>query len=337
MISSGANIKSTSDTLKKCPVEYLYNAIRNPKQEIAHQIRQLRIIRDINQSQYSALKSSLPYIVCGIFNPPFRKIENFAYTEYFIIDIDHISDTGKTLPDLKSQIIKDSRIVLCFVSPSGDGLKLLLKLKERCYDAHIYKVFYKLFTKSFSEQYGLHKVVDAKTCDVSRACFISSDPDAYFNPKPEVIDINDYINADSPDNELFGLLKELEQISKDQNLSPKTTPSEPDRDTIQLIRKTLNPKALNQQKTPVYVPEELNSIITELVEYIQAKSVVVKEIIDISYGKKIRMALGLKQAEVNLFFGKHGFNVVISPRTGTNAELNELMKQVIESFIIEKV
>lgn len=336
MISSGANIKSASDTLKKCSVEYLYNAIRNPKQEIAHQIRQLRIIRELNLSQYSNLKGLLPYVVCGIFNPPIRKTENFAYTEYFIIDIDHISDTGKTLTDLKSQFNKDTRIVLCFVSPSGDGLKVFLRLKERCYDANVYKVFYKLFAQSFSEQYGLHKVVDAKTCDVTRACFISSDPDAYFNPNPELIDINDYVNSDRHDSELFGLIKEVAQIDKGQHVSTPTTPTEPNKDTIQLIRETLNPKAQKPPKAPVYVPKELNNIMAELVEYIQAKSVVVKEIIDISYGKKIRMALGLKLAEVNLFFGKHGFSVVMSPRTGTNAELNELMKQVVESFIFEK-
>lgn len=337
MISTGANIRSSIDTLKKCSVEYLFNAIRNPKQEIAHQIRQLRIIRDLNQSQYSMLKGQLPYVVCGIFNPPIRKTENFAYTEYFIIDIDHISDTGRTLTDLKCQISKDPRIVLCFISPSGDGLKVMIKLKERCYDSNIYKLFYKLFTHSFSEQYNLNKVIDAKTCDVTRACFISSDPTAYYNPKSELVDINEFINVEARDNELFGLVKEALQQDKEQKTTtPKPAP-DPDKDTIHLIRQTLNPNTSKQPKAPVYVPNELNSIIPELVNYIQEKGVSVKEIIDISYGKKMRFILGIKQAEINIFYGKRGFSVVQSPRTGTDAELNALMKDIIDSFIVEKL
>ena len=41
----------------------------------------------------------------------------------------------------------------------------------------------------------------------------------------------------------------------------------------------------------------------------------------------------MKQAEINLFFGKKGFSVVQSPRTGTNAELNQLMADLIIGFI----
>lgn len=38
-------------------------------------------------------------------------------------------------------------------------------------------------------------------------------------------------------------------------------------------------------------------------------------------------------AEINLFYGKHGFSVVQSPKTGTSAELNGLMSQLVNSFI----
>lgn len=74
---------------KKVTVEYLYYSLRNPKPDVEARIRQLRIIRDLDKKQYSLLKRQLPYVVCGMFNPPYRKTENFAYTEYFIVDIDH--------------------------------------------------------------------------------------------------------------------------------------------------------------------------------------------------------------------------------------------------------
>lgn len=76
-------------------------------------------------------------------------------------------------------------------------------------------------------------------------------------------------------------------------------------------------------------------IIDELVAYIQDTGLVVSEIIDIQYGKKIRICMGTKQAEINLFYGKKGFSVVKSPRSGTNGELNDLTAQLIQSYIFQ--
>lgn len=60
------------------------------------------------------------------------------------------------------------------------------------------------------------------------------------------------------------------------------------------------------------------------------------EIKNIQYGKKMRFALGLKQAELNLFFGKKGFSVIVSPRTGTDEGLNQLMVDLVSNYINER-
>ena len=60
---------------------------------------------------------------------------------------------------------------------------------------------------------------------------------------------------------------------------------------------------------------------------------IVTEIISIQYGKKIRIKMGLKEAEINLFYGRRGFTVVKSPRCGTNEELNDVSAQLIQAFI----
>ncbi len=98
--------------LQKVPVKYVYDCLRNPRPEIKSAIRQLRIIREIDSKQYSALKRQLPYIVCGMFNPPYRKNENFAYTEYFIIDVDHLSEKGLSVEETRRRLEKDQRVVL---------------------------------------------------------------------------------------------------------------------------------------------------------------------------------------------------------------------------------
>ena len=57
-------------------------------------------------------------------------------------------------------------------------------------------MFYKLFVHKFSVKYGLEQVVDTRTCDVTRACFLSADSEAYFNPEPELVVVDDYIKTD---------------------------------------------------------------------------------------------------------------------------------------------
>ena len=79
--------------------------------------------------------------------------------------------------------------------------------------------------------------------------------------------------------------------------------------------------------------KELDEMFSLLKPYIEEIGVVISEVINIQYGKKIRFKMGLKQAEINLFFGKKGFSVVQSPRSGTNAELNQLMAELINEFI----
>ena len=71
----------------------------------------------------------------------------------------------------------------------------------------------------------------------------------------------------------------------------------------------------------------------DLKTYVEETGVQLYEIINIQYGKKMRFRAGMKLGEINLFYGKNGFSVVQSPRCGTSAEFNELMAQLVNSFI----
>lgn len=328
-----------TEPLKKVPLDYIYNSIRNPKPEIQNLIRRLRIVRDMDTKCYAQLKRELPFLVCGAFNPPFRKNENFAYTEYFFVDIDHIEAKGMVLSQVRMHIQADNRVVMSFLSPSEDGLKVLFKFKDRCYDAGVYSLFYKAFVKQFSQQYGLEQVLDAKTCDVSRACFISMDSEAYFNPNAEPVDWNQYMAMDNPQ-ELFtqkhSLERELKASVKQQKEEERVMKDvDPDAAEILKIKELLKLRKTPKERAEVYVPEQLNEVIADVKKAIEETGMQVTEILNINYGKKIRMKLGHRLAEVNLFYGKRGFSVVKSPRTGTNAELNDLCVDVINGYIMQ--
>ena len=199
MLLFGTNIQSAADELKKVQEEYLYNSLRNPKPAIVATIQQLRIVYSMDAKGYAQLKRKLPYFVCGQFNPPFRRKENFAYTESFILDFDHLSSKQLSLKTIHDNIIQDEQVMMCFTSPSEDGLKVMFRLKERCYDAGLYSVFYKAFAATFAMRHNLTQVTDSKTSDVTRACFVSIDPNAYFNPNSTPVDIKAYLDEANPD------------------------------------------------------------------------------------------------------------------------------------------
>lgn len=338
MISYGKNIKSADDQLGKVSVKMLYDAIRNPKPHIVALLGQLRVVRQLNPSFYNTLKGQLPYIVCAMFTPPYRRTENFAFTQYFIVDIDHISSRGLVLEDLRHKLESDPRTLMCFKSPGGDGLKVMMKLSERCYDAGLYKTFYKAFVMKLSVQYELQQLVDTRTCDVARACFISADDKAYFNAEPEPIDVRCYINPIANPQEAFDIKHDIDMAANEgDKMIEEQRDIEPDSDVLDSIKKRLNPRLKDKPKrAPAYVPDQLREITNSLREYIQGNEVNVNEIIGIQYGLKLRCSIGTMQAEVNLFYGKRGFSVVQSPRTGTDAAANEVLAEVVESYLVMK-
>ena len=181
MIMYGTNIQLADDLLQKMQESELYDRIVHPEAQVEAKIRQLRVVYQIAPKQYNEQKRTLPYVVCGIFNPSYRRTENFGYTECFVLDIDHLSEKGLTVDAVKNRIRNDERVLLSFASPSEDGVKLMFRLRERCYDSGLFSVFYKEFLRRFSEQYQLEQVADKRTSDVTRACFMSADRDAYFN------------------------------------------------------------------------------------------------------------------------------------------------------------
>jgi hypothetical protein len=167
---------------------------------------------------------------------------------------------------------------------------------------------------------------------VSRACFISYDPDVYFNPKADNVNLDLFFDTENS----FNFFNEKKVIN--ENLRKISSYEQPikedvDSDIVLKIKSILQSSHPKPHKKEVYVPERLNEIIDELQSYITETGVVIKDIINISYGKKIKALVGVKEAEVNLFYGKRGFSVVQSPRTGTSKDMNVLLSNLIESFL----
>lgn len=332
MLSFGTNISSV-DTLRPLSENELFRYITEPDLSVKDYAERLKTICTVDAKRYQELKKKLQYFVCATFTPPIRKTENFASIEYFVVDIDHISANGLNLQQVREKVISDSRVRICFVSPSKDGLKILFKLKSTCYDAGLFSAFYKVFVEQFALQYRLEQAVDTRTSDVTRACFIPYDPTAYSNPLSDSVDINTFINPETIQPQRPQKVSPLcEDASAVISQIPVNSNKEPDADCILRIKQLLGQVRNTTKTTIVYVPEQLNQSINGLKSFLEENGVIIDELIDIQYGKKIRAHIGNRMAECNLFFGKRGFSAVASTKRGTDPERNEMLQQLINLY-----
>lgn len=336
MLQFGQNIQQSQDPLTKVTEEYLFHQIKQPKPSVLSLIQQLRIIRSVDSKQYSILKRQLPYVVCGIFNPPFRKTENFAWIDHFIVDIDHLIENEIDIEILQAKLKEDKRLEMMFVSPSENGIKLLYSLREKCYDAGLFTLFYKSYVDAFGKEYHIQAAVDTRTSDVTRACFLSYDACIYYNPNAEKVDVQTYLNPE----DMFAIStirntirKEEKKRTESEKAEVRIGSNDPDVDAMKAIRSTLNPRTVISKDREVYVPEVLNEIMNGLENHLSVLGLKTKEIVNIQYGKKIKLNLGAKMAEVNVFYGKKGFSIVASPKSGTSTDLNSLSVDCITDYL----
>ena len=92
------------------------------------------------------------------------------------IDFDHVG----AVPHLMRKLINDENFTtaLCFISPSGDGLKWIIQIDINAF-SHFH--WFLAVQNYIRNTYNLE--IDKSGKDVSRCCFIPYDPTVYLNNK----------------------------------------------------------------------------------------------------------------------------------------------------------
>ena len=344
MLMFGKNLTQVNDPMQEVSVERIYQGLMSPKPEMTDKIRQLRAIKAVDPSAYKKAKTSLPYFVCGQFRPAIRKKENFVVTRLFILDIDKLSQMGMGLREVKEVLKKDEQVHLMFTSPGNDGLKLIFRLKEEIHDSGYFSTFYKLFATDFAKRYHLQGCMDLVTSDVSRCCFMSIDPNAYYKADSLFVDSSVYVKTD--DLRVVTLAekavkeeqkrrKEIDEIFGDDS---KKVSNEPQSlGVLDQIKKRLNPAYKTaEEKKKVYVqPEELVNGIEDLKVHLATIQIEMAEHRPIHYGRAMKLKIPGMWAEVNLFYGKHSFRAVATTKTGSNQEFAVLCAGLIQQYFDE--
>jgi hypothetical protein len=92
------------------------------------------------------------------------------------IDIDH--QAGLDLNCIKQVISGWPYVLAFFTSPSGDGLKVIIKTDN--YSIDDYGNCYRQVENLFTDAFGIQP--DSRCEDLSHPCYISYDPGIYYNP-----------------------------------------------------------------------------------------------------------------------------------------------------------
>jgi hypothetical protein len=151
-------------------VGYIVERIRNGKDRSLTDL--LRMQPDPEKRK--DIKKKLPAIC---FSGTFSKREDAGLIKHsglIAIDFDHLGDR---LPELRKRLTDDPHTFILFLSPSGDGLKLVVRIPDS-------GATHRMSAAALTDYYNDEQLDEFK--DVSRICFSSYDPDIYYNPDSKI-------------------------------------------------------------------------------------------------------------------------------------------------------
>lgn len=128
---------------------------------------------EADDKKRQALKNALPIVVwAGEFSK--RGNDNLtAHAGLLVLDFDKLAPDA--LAALRAEVVADPHTFGAFTSPSGNGLKVVVRIKPRPASneehAHAWQVV--------ADHYG--HAPDASGKNVERVCFLSFDPEVYIN------------------------------------------------------------------------------------------------------------------------------------------------------------
>ena len=169
------NIRETNTPFHKNILFILDRIKKGSSKDLINNIRKLKDKQERNE-----LKKNLPAICfSGKFNK--RNSESIQEHSGFIcLDFDGYEKKKDLLQD-KERFCKDTYVFSCFISPSGNGLKVIVKIPP---DPEDHVNYFKALEHYFESPY-----FDKNCKDISRVCYESFDPQLYVNTNSVTWDI----------------------------------------------------------------------------------------------------------------------------------------------------
>jgi len=144
------------------------------------------LVRQGKMDEYNDQKRSLPgFTPSGLFEGG-RKLQHLKeYSGVMVLDLDNLNPDALTT--IRSRVEEINFTYACFISPGGQGLKILVRVFSR---PVLHKQAFNQ-VKDFYEQ-ELNVLIDPSGKDVTRLCFVSWDELLYLNPSSAIF--KTYVN-----------------------------------------------------------------------------------------------------------------------------------------------
>jgi hypothetical protein len=364
---------SAAHSLKALEMAALLAQLRAGAEGLAAQVHMLRSLAKEDLPRYQERKRHLPFFIPARFRSGIRRADHLEAAHGWVLDLDHCRQSQAQFEALQLRLWQDPRVWLLYVSPSGEGLKLLFRFAEPLTHTKAFSDCYQAFARQFARQYDLHAYLDFKTHDVTRVSFLSHDPAARLRRDPLRLHPQRYLQIDPgplaalprdeppPEEDsppppsaapispsLFPeLLSPLgpgpaEAIPPEPEAvmpTPKATPDPPlppapSGEIWDQIRQTLRPEQPLRRRR-VTLPPEIEALSPAIIQAGEGLGLHLKDTLDLNYGRKFVFGYQLLWAEVNVYYGKHGFSVVRSPKGGSHPQLMELVYELIHQLIFD--
>ena len=181
-LTAEANAPEITDTVTP---ESIIDDIRQGRwAEEVSKIRELVAERGKDDEEVRRLKKKLPGVVwTGTFS--YRNNDSLLrYSGLICADLDYVPDR---LNDLMDKARSDPHAAAAFTSPTGTGLKIVFRVPVNAED---HKVNWHCVRAHVAERYAGE--IDEDTKDLSRLCFVSHDPDAFWNPTAVALKVEQF-------------------------------------------------------------------------------------------------------------------------------------------------
>lgn len=134
------------------------------------------------------LKRNTPAItLSGIFKERHAMGDFIKHTGLIQVDFDNVNNPQ----EIKGKLIEDPYTYSCFISPSGTGVKAIVKIPPDK-ESHEKQFFH--LSQYYLDTYGLE--MDKKCKDISRLCFLSYDPELFVNDQSRLFNWTDNLTGD---------------------------------------------------------------------------------------------------------------------------------------------
>jgi hypothetical protein len=170
-------------TASNKPISEMFKGIQNGKWK--KEIIKLREIYAEDPEKYSQAKKKLPCFLISMSSNGGTKGEDVLnHSGLLQLDFDKLENTE--IIDLKHKIGKDPYILGTLISPSGTGIKAVMRIPA---DIAGHKKIFKNVEKYILKNYG--KSIDPACSDLGRKCIVSYDEDLIFNENAAIF-LEDY-------------------------------------------------------------------------------------------------------------------------------------------------